>query len=185
MDRLKRSNKGFTLLELIIAIALFSVVLFSVFNLLINFGKFSTNVVKAEASLMGTSLGVFEEMVGKLTAANEVTIPAPSIAAPSIAIRVDELSISTPSSTADDTIYTYWQDGTQLKYKSKVGAAAESGVSILANDIFSLSFTQDATYKNQIKVILEARSASGPVSSTSNEKLETTVVLRSRSANKA
>ena len=180
MDRLKRSDEGFTLIELAMTIVLGTVVLLSASNLLINFGKFSTNVVKSEASLMATALSSFEEIVGRLTAANLVTIPAPSIAAPSIAIGVDELSASTPSVTTDDTVYTYWQDGTALKFKSKVGTAAESGVSVLANDIYSLSFTQDATDKNRINVILEARATSGSTGLTSREKLETTVIMRSR-----
>ena len=180
MDQLKRSDEGFTLLELAISIALSAVVLLSASNLLINFGKFTSNVVKSEASLMGTALGTFEEMVGRITAANQVTIPASGIAAPSIAIGVDTLNNSTPSDITDDTIYTYWQDGTQLKYKSKVGTAAESAVSVKAEDIYSLSFVPDATYNNQIKVTLEARAASGPIGLTSKEQLATTVVMRSR-----
>ena len=178
--RAERQNEGFTLLELIIAIVLSAVVLLSASNLMINFGNFSTNLVKSEASLMGTALGTFEEMVGRITAANQVTIPAPSIAAPSIAIGVDELSVSTPSDTADDTVYTYWQDVAQLKYKSKVGAAAESAVSVIANDVYSLSFVQDATDRNKITVTLEVRAVSGSQGLTSKEKLETTIIMRSR-----
>jgi prepilin-type N-terminal cleavage/methylation domain-containing protein len=175
MARLKRSDKGFTLIELVIAIALSAVVLLSASNLLINFGKFSANVVKNEASLMGTALGAFEEIVGKITAANEVTIPATAVAAPSIEIRVD--TPNTASNFADDTVYKYWKSGTQL-FKS-VGSAAGSAI---ANDINSLSFVRDTAgpYKNHINVILEAQVAGG---TGTKEHLETTVIMRSRSAN--
>ncbi|MFA5159892.1 MAG: prepilin-type N-terminal cleavage/methylation domain-containing protein [Candidatus Omnitrophota bacterium] len=191
MDRLKRSDEGFTLLELIIAIALLTVVLLSAANLLINFGKFSTNVVRSEASLMGTALGVFEEIVDKLTAANKVAInPETNIDSPAVSypagcltdgsciqIRVDENAAPTPSTYSDDTVYTYWQSGSAL-YK----AVNSAGGSAIASDIYSLSFTRDATYKNKITVVLEARAASGSMGQTSKEKLETTVVLRLGSA---
>ena len=74
MGRLKNSDEGFTLLELVIAILLSTVVLLAATNLLINFGRFSTNVVKSEASLMGTGLGAFEEMVRRIDSANKVAI---------------------------------------------------------------------------------------------------------------
>ncbi len=196
MDRLKRSNEGFTLLELVIAMALAAVVLLSASNLLINFGKFNSNVVKSEASLMETALGSFEEIVGRILAANKVAInktPTPDAALTSypagcaadsscIQIRVDRAVPTTSSDYTDDTVYTYWKSGTQLKYTIKVGTGAASTASVLNNDITSLSFVRDATYSNKIAITLEAQAASGPVSQTSKEHLETTVVMRSGGA---
>jgi prepilin-type N-terminal cleavage/methylation domain-containing protein len=190
MDRLKRSDKGFTLLELVIAIALSAVVLLSASNLLINFGKFSANTVKAEASLMGTSLGAFEEITKKIISANAVAInpdtaliayPGTCAAGSCVEIRVDENLPGTLSNSADDTIYTYWQSGAQLL--RSVNGAPAAGTAI-AGDINSLSFSQPVGGpKNSVTVILEARAASGPKGETSKEHLETVVSMRLRSAN--
>ena len=76
MNRLKIWDEGFTLIELVIAIALAAVVLLSASNLLVSFGRFSTNVVRSESALMGSAVGVFEEIVGRITIANQVAIPA-------------------------------------------------------------------------------------------------------------
>ncbi len=185
MDRLKRSEGGFTLIELVIALALVAVVLISASNLLINFGRFSASVVKSEASLMGTTLGAFEEIVSRITAANEVTIPAANFSAPSIDIRISPAGAPANSSHASDVYHTYWKNGNQIQYKTNTGSAPAygSGVgTVIATEITSLSFTRPGTDKNTINVILEAQSASGPTNSTSKEHLETTVVMRSRSA---
>ena len=192
MDRsgLKRSDQGFTLVELVIAIVLSAVVLLSASNLMINFGKFSANVVKSEASLMGTALGSFEEIVGKITNANEVainkaisadamlnSIPYPSGCAANgscIQMRISPTGSGNSSDHSGDTVYIYWQSGTQL-FKS-VGSGAGSAI---ANDISSgsLSFVRDSANQNHITVTLETKTASG-----TKEHLVTTAIMRSRSA---
>ncbi len=185
MERLERAVDGFTLFELVIAIALSAVVLLSAGNLLINFGKFSSNVVKSEASLMGTALGTFEEIVGKITIADKVTIPATTITPVpasstdnSIEIRVHPASASYDPSHTGDTIYTYWRDGANLKSKSKVGTAAESAVRVVSADITLATFQKDSTLTNHIIVTLDAQT-----SSQTKEQLKTTAIMRSRSAN--
>lgn len=181
MDRLERPDEGFTLLELVIAIALSAVVLLSASNLLIHFGKFSANVIKAETSLMGTALGTFEEIVGKINVANSVDFNGSS----EISMCVDTLIDDgvnpphfTPSIFTDDTCYGYWLDGTQLKYKST--GAIITPIRVIAEDISLLSFTK--IDENRIQIILETQAASGPLNQKSKEHLETTAVMRSRSA---
>ena len=192
---MKKPEKGFTLIELVIAIALSAVVLLSVSNLLISFGNFSTKVIKGEASLMGTALGTLEEIIAQITVANKVAIPSadanmdvPSTPYPAgcagsacIQIRVDTADPITPSDYSDDTVYTYWKSGSQL-FRSVTGGPAAG--SVIAEDLVSLSFTK--TPENQIKISLEAQVTSGPHSDPTKNKtkefLETTVTLRSRSA---
>ncbi|MFA7255029.1 MAG: prepilin-type N-terminal cleavage/methylation domain-containing protein [Candidatus Omnitrophota bacterium] len=188
-------ERGFTLLELIIAVALAVIILLSASTLLIHFGKFSVNVVKNEASLMGTALGAFEEITGKITEANEVAInkASPDVILNSIAypagclangsciqIRVSPTGSGASSDHSLDTVYTYWQSATRL-FKS-VGAAAGTAIAenLLAN---SLSFVRDATNRNHIKVTLKAETTGGHIAGVTKEHLETTAIMRSRSAN--
>ena len=189
MDRLKKSEEGFTLLELVIAIALSAVVLLSASNLLIHFGKFSATVVRNEASLMGTALGAFEEIVGKITTANEVNIPATNFAAPSIDIRVSPTGAAT-GGHGSDVFHTYWVANGQLNYKSSGGGVVTpaGGGTPIANDIVaaSSSFIRDATNQNHITVTLDTHIHSGSDTLETNkttEHLVTTAIMRSRSAN--
>ena len=199
MDRLKSSRKGFTLVELVIAVALSAVVLLAASNLLIHFGKFSANVVKNEASLMGTALGSFEEIVGKITAANEVFIPAANFAGvttlPSIDIRVGP-SGQASSDHTNDIYHTYWIAGGQLYYKSAVGVHPVPAVSPavdtpIAKDVVAAnsSFVTDPTDLNRVQVTLEVQpqAASGGLPCATppcgpKEHLVTTAIMRSRSA---
>ncbi len=194
MEQFKREVKGFTLLELVIAIALSAVVLLSASNLLINFGKFSANVVRSEASLMGTSLGAFEEITRRINIANKAAInPAPAMDVPATAypagcvagsciqIRVDTASPATASVFTDDTVYTYWLNAGNLRRTGVTGDPV--GGTAIAGNITSLSFTRPGTSTNAISIVLEAQAASGPKSETSKEHLETTAIMRSRSAN--
>lgn len=175
MARLKRPQAGFTLLELVIAMTLAAVVLLSATNLMVHFGKFSANTVKAEASLMGSAMGTFEEIAARISGGNQATITA---GGSSIQIRVD--TNGTPSDYTNDTLYTYWLNGTNLM---RTGVTGDSSGKIIANDISSLSFVQDGTFKNRITVTLEAQAASGATGAKSKEHLETTVTMQARSGN--
>lgn len=181
MGRLKRAGEGFTLLELVIAIALSAVVLLAASNLLINFGRFSSNVVKSEASLMGTSLGAFEEIVRRINHANQVAgVPLFGTSSTTITITVDE---GTPTAH-DYKNYTYWQVGSNILRTGDTGDPAAPAGRIIAEGIVSLSFSRaDATQLNAIVVALEAQAQSGAKNETSKEVLRTTAIMRSRSAN--
>lgn len=196
MDRLKRTKNGFTLLELMIAITLSTIVFISASNLLINFGSFTANVIKSEMTLMGAALGALEEIVGKITTANEVAIkpesniavpatsdPVGCVAASCIKIRVSPTGPGVSSNHADDTVYTYWKEGAQVKYQSKAGNASASAIRVIADDINSLSFERGNIYKNHITVTLKATTTGGPANRETGETLQTVVVMRSRSAN--
>jgi len=176
MERLKRPGRGFTLAELIIAVALSAVVLLAASNLMINFGRFSSRVVRSEASLMGTALGAFEEIVRNINEANQVTIPA----ANTIAIRVSPTGPAS-ASHAFDTTFTYWLNAGSIR---RTGAPGDPvGGTIIAEDVVSLSFAPQASNPNNIVVALDAQAASGPTGELSREHLQTTAVIRSRSAN--
>lgn len=209
MDRLTRTDEGFTLLELIIAAALFAVVLLAASNLLVSFANFSSNLVKSESSLMGTALGAFEEITARITKANKVCIkvtaaamdvpatayPADCAGSGCIQIRVSPEGVGASADHSHDSVYTYWQVGTQIKYQSKVwnpgtSAFVTSTASVIAGDIKadSLSFTVDPSRKNHVTIELkaEAHSGAGGTASTKNlsrEHLVTTAIMRSRSAN--
>jgi len=180
---MKRADCGATLLDLLLAVALFTIVLLTASNLMISFGKLSSNFVKNEASVMGTALGTFEDIVRKVTLANQLTIPATTVIpspvpteAPynSLEIRIAPTGPATADHT-NDTIHYYWQDGCQLKYKSKIGVAATTGDSIVAEDI--VSFSVASPYPNQAEIGLTAKPANGPT-----ETLKTLAVARARSA---
>jgi len=209
-SRIKNIDRGFTLLELLIAIVLSVIILLSAANLLISYARFSVNVVKSEASLMGTTMGTFEGIVKAITEANQVAIgseanmdspspggtpfPAGCAGASCIQIRLDTVQpagcapadcVYTPLNHDDDTIHTYYLVGSQLKYRTRIGAAAESGEATVSDDITSLSFTR--LDNNRITVILEAQTASGSIGDAamnkSKEHLETTAVMRAGSGN--
>lgn len=176
MERLKRPGRGFTLAELIIAVALSAVVLLAASNLMINFGRFSSHVVRSEASLMGTALGAFEEIVQNINESNQVTIPA----ANTITIRISPTGPAS-ASHASDTTLTYWLNAGNIR---RTGAPGDpGGGTIIAEDISALSFAPQAANPNNIVVTLDAQAASGPTGELSREHLQTTAVIRSRSAN--
>ena len=211
MDRLKRSDKGFSLLELIIALALAAVVLLAISNLMINFGNFSANVVRSEESLMVTALGAFEEISARIAVANKAAIngldaamDVPATAYPGtcaadrscIQLRVDQMNYfgaSTPEDPLDDKVYTYWLKAMvpatvpasySLQRTGVLGDDAVLGRTI-AKDINTLTFSRPDD-PNKINVVLEAKAASGPLSdrtkNMTKEHLETTVIMRGRSA---
>ena len=112
-----------------------------------------------------------------ISGTNQVTIPSAS----QITIRVDPASAPTPSNFLDDVTYTYWLSGSQLM---RTGATGDGVGKVIAENIFSLSFTHPGADMNIINVVLEARVSSGPSSdpTQTKEHLETTVAMRSRSA---
>lgn len=184
MERLKRPGAGFTLLELLIATVLFTVVLLAGSSLLINFGTFSSNLVRSEASLMGTALGAFEQIVKRIGESNQVVInPAgfPASGA-SIAIRVPPVGAATSDRT-NDVFHVYWVAGGQLFHKSATGAlpaVPAPGDTVIANDILATSsFSMVGGTLNQVRVTLNASTKPGMARGGAEEHLQTIAVARS------
>lgn len=184
MDRLKRSEAGFTLLELLIAAVLFTVVLLAGSNLLINFGTFSSNLVKSEASLMGTALGAFEQIVKRIEESNQVTINPTGFTGDtivtSIAIRVPPTGPAS-SGHGSDVYHVYWvTTGGQLFHKSDTGAlpaVPALGDTVIAHDILGTS-SFSLVGLNQVQVILDVQTAGN----RGREHLNTIAVARSSRA---
>ncbi len=187
MGRCLSSNKGFTLLELIITIAMGAVVLVSAADLLINFANFSSNVIKAESSLMDTSLGAFEDIVYNISRANktalgsETAISVPNTPFPGgcsstscIQVRVEEAATGTPSDYSDDTVYTYWFSGGAIYRAIGTGAGV-----VIARNVTTLTFSRPGTVQNTILVAIEGQAQSGATGGVVREHLETTVISRS------
>ncbi|MFH0985768.1 MAG: prepilin-type N-terminal cleavage/methylation domain-containing protein [Candidatus Omnitrophota bacterium] len=194
MDRCLSSHKGFTLLEIIMTIAIGAVVLISAADLLINFANYTSNVIKAESSLMDTSLGAFEEIVDNISRANstalgsEIPIADPSTPFPAgcalnntcIQVRVDTNAvIKTPSVYSDDIVYSYYLSAGAIIYRA-IGAGA--GV-VIARNVTTLTFSRPVAVpvpQNAILIIIEGQAQSGATGGVVKEHLETTVFLRSR-----
>ncbi len=195
MERVKRTERGVTLLDLIVSVVIGAIVLFAASKLLINFGNVSFSFVKSEASLMGTAVGAFEEISGKITEANDVAIfPAAHISAPSIAypssgcangsciqIRVSPTNLPATSDHSADSVFTYWLSGRKIFKSIYPGSVTGSAI---AGDIDTLSFQQPPGALNKVIVQVTASAASGSTAAvqTSKENLVTTATMRSRSA---
>jgi hypothetical protein len=197
MERLKRSREGFTLMELVIVIMLGFVILLTASNFLINFGKYSSNVVKSEAGLMGTTLGSYEEIVYLISQASKVVVGAeaamdvPSTARPSgcltdgtcIQIRVDKVGPTTPSDFTDDTVYNYWKSSSGLYKSSCTTAGGCTASTLVSSDLSYLSFSRPSADKNTVRVVLYAEDMSGGTEGVLRESLSTIVTLSGQSGN--
>lgn len=103
-----RLKKGMTLLELLIAMALLAMVLMTASVLLISFQKFYSGFMQKQENLGDVSLAALEEIVAKVTVANNVAIngiwPVPLTGKPikhSLCVTDNR---GTPTDTSDDNI---------------------------------------------------------------------------------
>ncbi len=204
MDRLIKRNEGFTLLELLVSLALGAVILLTSSDFMINYAKYSSNFIKAETLLPGLATGTFEDIVFRINQANKVAIvgldsaiTVPNTPFPTnptnctgtgtcIQIRCDRVEPTTPTDYTDDTVYNYWKSGTSL-YQS-IGTAAGT---VVATGINLVSFARvdkdnavanNSNY-NTIRVIIGAETTSGVTGGVQREYLDTTVVMRQKSLN--
>jgi len=211
---MKRTDHGFSLIEIVIATVLSFVLLLAASNLMINFGKFTANVTTAEGILMDAT-GVFEEMVSRITAANKVTIKpeaqmdTPSTAYPAgcvnsscIQIRIDKLlpvgctpgganpataCQYSPSDFTNDAVYTYWATAVAPATVPptfdiyRLGDTGDGAGKKIAT-VTWLSFVRNGTDLNRVTVTLESQAKSGAEDLMSKERLETTAIMRARSA---
>lgn len=168
-----RSKKGLTLLELLVAITLLTTVILTASTLLISFKKFYFDFIQRQSDIGEVTLAVLEEMVNRVTVANNVSITGSS----RIAIRVDNTD---PSDPDDDTIHTYWKTGDTIKYKSKVGSNPEGPARTIAQNIGLLNFELQPggdPVLNWVKIAIGIL----PPGGGEQQDFETTVVTRARS----
>jgi prepilin-type N-terminal cleavage/methylation domain-containing protein len=190
MDRCLGSQKGFTLLEMILAIVIGAIVLITSADLLINFAKFSSNIVKSESLLMDASLGAFEEIVYNTSRANlaalgsETAIATPSTPFPGgcsgtscIQVRVDtDAATKTPQNYADDTVYSYWLSAGVLYRQIGTGSSM-----VIARGVTTLTFSRPGTDQNAINLVFESKASGGATTGEIREYFQTTVILRAKS----
>lgn len=173
MERLNKSKKALTLLELLIAITLLTVVLLTASTLLISFKKFYFDFVKRQAEVGEVSLGVLEEIVNRIKVANKISISSPT----AIYIYVDNTD---PASSADDTTYLYYQSGSTIRYRYKIDDQSWSSKKTIAQHIGLLNFelqpTADPAF-NQVKVTIGVIPSSG-----TQQNFETTAILGAKCA---
>lgn len=184
MERLKKNKKtkgltpldgkhltGLTLLELLIALMLLTTVLMTTSAMLSSFHKFYYDFGQNQGSITETSLGILEEIVGKITIANRAAI---SEGGARVDIRIDEAN--TPSNFSDDATHTYRKVGTEIKY-SKNGSAEKT----IAKNIELLTFENQPVGSpayNRVKINIGIKPTGGSV----QQNFETTVVARCRDA---
>lgn len=114
-----KSSKGLSLLELIIAITLLSVVLMTTSILLINFKKFYFDFTEKQNQIGEIYLGTLEEIITRTRSANRVsvttTLPADPAAGAAynstITMYIDENNPHTADNYTDDARYHYLWNG--------------------------------------------------------------------------
>ena len=112
-------SKGLSLLELIIAITLLSVVLMTASTLLISFKKFYFDFTEKQNQVGEIYLGTLEEIITRTRSANRVsattTLPAIPVTETAynstITMYIDENSPHTADNYTDDTQYYYVWNG--------------------------------------------------------------------------
>lgn len=207
MDRLIRLNEGFTLLELLVSLALGAVILLTSSNFMINYAKYSSNFIKSEGNLTMMAIGTFEDIVYRINQANKTAIvgldsaiTTPNCPFPTnptnctgsgtcIQIRCDRVEPTTPTDYSDDTVYNYWKSGTNI-YQSTCTSGGTAAGTVAAPGINVLSFARvdkdnnvvNNTNFNTIRVIVEAEATSGVTGGVRREYLDTTAVARQRSS---
>ncbi len=202
MGRLKRASSGFTLLELVIASTLAFIVILAASNLLINFGRFTSTTIRAEATLMDAALAAVEDVVACINGANAVSIipdgqlaarPAGCVGSSCIQVRTDQkmplgcvgnnCSYS-PTDFTNDVVHTYWREflnnNWAIRYSSRnlVNNTTVGPISLADRGITSLSFARNAADRNKITITLIVQAASGPSGALSTENLVTTATMR-------
>ncbi len=114
-----KSSKGLSLLELLIAITLLSVVLMTASTLLISFKKFYFDFTERQNQVGEIYLGTLEEIITRTRSANRVSVATTLPATPvvgaaytsSITMYIDENSPHTADNYTDDTRYIYLWSG--------------------------------------------------------------------------
>ena len=176
MGRLKKNQRGMTLVELFISVILFITVLVTGSSLFLTFKKSFLNYTKSQPVIADAILGAFEDMTQKISRANDINI---TNSGHTLAVRVDDPSIyaKTPENYADDITHTYEWNGTATKlyYKSKTGTAAETSQITIASNITSMLFSGPRV--NSVSIALTVQ----PANSTA-QSINSTITAQCRNA---
>ncbi|MBI4335501.1 MAG: prepilin-type N-terminal cleavage/methylation domain-containing protein [Candidatus Omnitrophica bacterium] len=108
-------RKGLTLLELLIAMSIFSMIVLTASSLLISFKKFYIDFVERQSEIEGVSLGLLEEMSNNVRVATRITAttdipknPVPDTDYTStLQLYYDANNPATPENYDDDSYHSY------------------------------------------------------------------------------
>ena len=148
-----RLKKGMTLLELVIAMLLLTMVLTTASALLISFQKFYSGFMKKQENVSDVSLAALEEIVGKATVANSIValngswpVPLPgNPTGPSIVI-IDNGKSSSPTNTSDDQIMELvWDQSNNKLILGYLAPDCGPGVSTFMSSVVALQGQSEAS----------------------------------------
>jgi hypothetical protein len=182
MERIKISQRGATLAEVMIAAVLFAVVAVAGSTLFINFKRNYVDYTGSSTAAQDIIVGSFYDVTSKIALANSISIPQNAAAGlvngvtagQQIALTIDEAT--TPGTSTDDTTYTYYRSNTDNKIyqTTKVGNANASSPVPVADNVTALTFAfTPAASKNTVQV---------NVTTNNTASFQTVVTSRCRSA---
>jgi prepilin-type N-terminal cleavage/methylation domain-containing protein len=170
MGRLK---KGLSLLELIIAITILSVVLMTASSILISFKKFYFDFTDKQNQTGEVYLGTLEEIVSRIKTANRVTVsttipPAPVAGVSynsTINMYIDENDPHTADNYADDTLCSYeWNGQPNVDGNIQRSITPAGGATNTQTIAYHITyFVGTALSVNQISVRIDIKPSNGAI----------------------
>ena len=169
-----RSSKGFSLLEMLAALILLTTIFFTASSLFLYAKR---TVADLSPGTRDDILIAYEEIATNIARANQIVIyptypPSGNgtTTGPCIRLRID--TNNTPLDYTNDTKYTYWQEGTQLKRTVTVGAGGAALSTLAKEGVTTLTFTSSSG-SNQVNLYLVMAPPDW-----ASESFETTIVSR-------
>ena len=142
--------RGFTLLELLIAITILTGVLLTAAALLSSFKKYYFDFVQRESDIKDISLGVLEEIGNRIRMANRITVTTNADSV-DITVFVDK---GTPDNPTDDSMHEYlWTQKTQIIQYSATNPTVTSRTIAENISAFSAALLPDNTVEMDITVL--------------------------------
>lgn len=171
-------KKALSLLELIIAITLLSVVLMTASSLLISFKKFYFDFAEKQNQVGEIYLGTLEEIVNRTRAANRISVFNNIPAVPqagltytsSIDMYIDENSPHTADNFTDDTRYIYlWIGKPDVDGNIRREIKPASGASVFTFIAYHVTYFKGTLVpNNQILVRMDIKPSSGAIETFSS-----------------